>query len=127
MLRLLVPLLTGLMLLGCAQPQMDKPQANGAYLVIDQGQAWAVLVLDGKRIEETGQLIDVQHLSGEHSRIAASYVIETRNCGRLQWLTERDETQQQATRLLALEQERLANCAIAQGLTQRWTALDYSG
>lgn len=39
------------MLAGCAQPQLEQPKANGAYLVIEGGAAWAVLVRDGKRVE----------------------------------------------------------------------------
>ena len=39
-------------LAGCAQPQLEQPKANGDYLVIECGAAWAVLVRDGKRVEE---------------------------------------------------------------------------
>lgn len=72
------------LLSGCAQPQIDRPQANGAYLVIEGEQAWAVLVSDGQRVEETGIVLDVIRLPSHHSNIAASYVIETPNCGKLQ-------------------------------------------
>ena len=30
------------LLSGCAQPQIERPQANGAYLVIEGEQAWAL-------------------------------------------------------------------------------------
>ena len=77
------------LLAGCAQPQLEQPKANGAYLVIEGEQAWAVLVSDGQRVEEAGVVLDVIRLPSHHSNIAASYVIETPNCGKLQWLTER--------------------------------------
>ena len=63
------------LLAGCAQPQLDQPRANGTYLVIENGQAWAVLVSDGKRVEEPGTVVDVIRLPSENSAVAASYVI----------------------------------------------------
>src|SRR5690606_28622960 len=42
---------------GCAQPQMEQPKANGRYLVIENGQAWAVLVSNGRRVEEQGTVV----------------------------------------------------------------------
>ena len=77
------------LLTGCAQPQLEQPRPNGAYLVIEGAEAWAVLVRDGKRVAEAGRMLDVVRLPGQDSLIAASYVIDTPNCGRLQWLTER--------------------------------------
>lgn len=112
---------------GCAQPQLEQPKANGAYLVIENGAAWAVLVSDGKRVEEAGRVLDVVKLPGQHSSIAASYVIETANCGKLQWLTERDG-RGEVTRLAPSGNEQLArpDCVIGNGLSRAWTALDYS-
>lgn len=130
MFRTLMSLFCLALLAGCAQPQqVDRPMPNGAYLVIEQDQAWAVLVADGQRIEERGRVLDVVRLPGEHSRIAASYVIETPNCGRLQWLTERSDALEGETRLLSERYNpELDNpsCAIAEGLGRAWTALDYS-
>jgi len=115
-------------LAGCAQPQLEQPKANGAYLVIEGGAAWAVLVRDGKRIEEAGRVLDVVKLPGQESSIAASYVIETPNCGRLQWLTERGG-EGEVTRLAHGAGEALERpgCSIASDLSRAWTALDYSG
>ena len=118
------------MLAGCAQPQLEQPRANGAYLVIEGGAAWAVLVRDGKRVEEAGRVLDVTRLPGQHSLIAASYVIDTPNCGKLQWLTERHGAAEGETTLLpaAFNEELVSpGCVLAQGLSRAWTALDYSG
>lgn len=115
------------LLAGCAQPQLEQPKANGAYLVIEDGAAWAVLVSDGKRVEEAGRVLDVVRLPGQHSSIAASYVIETANCGKLQWLTERDG-RGEVTRLAHSSDAQLERpgCVIGTGLSRAWTALDYS-
>lgn len=123
----LMTLLLLALLAGCAQPQLEQPRANGAYLVIEDGAAWAVLVSDGKRVEEAGRVLDVVKLPGQHSSIAASYVIETANCGKLQWLTERNEFGE-ITRLAPSGNEQLArpDCVIGNGLSRAWTALDYS-
>lgn len=115
---------------GCAQPQIERPQANGAYLVIEGEQAWAVLVSDGRRIEEAGRVLEVIRLPGRHSAIAASYVIETPRCGKLQWLTGRHgEAEGETTLLPAAFNEKLQSpdCVLSQGLSRGWTALDYSG
>jgi hypothetical protein len=116
------------LLAGCAQPPLEQPRANGAYLVIEGGAAWAVLVRDGKRVEEAGRVLDVVRLPGQNSLIAASYVIDTPNCGRLQWLTERDG-EGEVTRLAQSSDQALERpgCMIASGLGRAWTALDYSG
>ena len=116
------------MLAGCAQPQLEQPKANGAYRVIEGGAAWAVLVRDGKRVEEAGRVLDVVKLPGQESSIAASNVIETPNCGRLQWLTERGG-EGEVTRLAHGAGEALERpgCSIASDLSRAWTALDYSG
>lgn len=115
-------------LAGCAQPQREQPRANGAYLVIEDGAAWAVLVRDGKRVAEVGRVLDVVKLPGQESSIAASYLIETPNCGRLQWLTERGGDGE-VTRLAHGAREALTRpgCSIASDLSRVWTALDYSG
>ena len=118
------------LLSGCAQPQIERPQANGAYLVIEGEQAWAVLVSDGQRVEEAGVVLDVIRLPSHHSNIAASYEIETPNCGKLQWLTERHGAAEGETTLLPAafnEQLSKPGCVLAQGLSRTWTALDYSG
>jgi hypothetical protein len=39
------------LLVGGAQPPRDQPNAHGSYLVIENVQAWAVLVADGRRTE----------------------------------------------------------------------------
>jgi len=119
------------LLAGCAQPQqVERPMANGAYLVIEDSEAWAVLVQNGQRTEERGRVLDVVRLPGQHSRIAASYVIETPSCGQLQWLTERSGSFEGETRLVSpqynLDLDH-PDCVIAEGLSRSWTALDYSG
>ncbi|MDP3979610.1 MAG: hypothetical protein Q8P85_16765 [Pseudomonas sp.] len=116
------------LLAGCAQPQVEQPKANGSYLVIENSQAWAVLVSDGKRVEERGTVVDV--FKRQHSAAAASYVIETANCGRVQWLTERADDADGATTLMSLHDNQQldeAGCVIGNGLTRVWTVLDYSG
>lgn len=115
---------------GCAQPQIDQPRANGTYLVIENGQAWAVLIADGKRVEEQGTVVDVIKLPSQDSNVAASYVIETANCGRVQWLSERSDAADGMTTLMSLhsnsEQLGRRGCVIAEGLSRVWTVLDYS-
>lgn len=118
------------LLAGCAQPQLDQPRANGTYLVIENGQAWAVLVSDGKRVEEQGTVVDVIRLSSEGSAVAASYVIETANCGRVQWLSERSDAADGMTNLMSLHSNNQlgqSGCVITSGLSKVWTVLDYSG
>lgn len=127
--QMLMTIVLLVLLSGCAQPQVERPQANGAYLVIEGEQAWAVLVSNGRRVEEAGRVLDVVRLPSPHSNIAASYVIETPNCGKLQWLTERHGMAEGDTTLLpAAFNEQLSNpdCVLAQGLSRAWTALDYS-
>ncbi|WP_435609710.1 hypothetical protein [Pseudomonas knackmussii] len=116
------------LLVGCAEPPAEKPMANGAYLVIDGREAWAVLVANGKRIEEHGTVRDAIRLPRSRSMVAASYVIDTPNCGRLQWLTE-GEGSNAGTTLLLPEQSNasdLSQCQIRTGMSRVWTALDYS-
>ena len=120
------------LLSGCVQPQpqSEQPRVNGAYLVIENSQAWAVLVADGKRVEEQGTVVDMIKLPSPDSTVAASYVIETPNCGRLQWLTERSDAADGATSLMSLHNNQQldnADCIIGAGLSQVWTVLDYSG
>ena len=116
------------LLSGCAQPQIDRPQANGAYLVIEGEQAWAVLVSDGRRVEEAGRVLDVVRLQGQESSISASYLIDTPNCGRLRWLTERGgEGEVTRVALGGNEARERPGCTIASDLSRAWTALDYSG
>ena len=117
------------LLAGCVQPRVDQPKANGAYLVIDGERAWAVLVSDGKRSEESGRVLEAIRLPGRHSLVAASYVIETANCGTLQWVTERQDNDDGSTRLMSLyagQQLEAPECVLAQGLGRTWAALDYS-
>lgn len=125
--QMLVTIVLLAMLGGCAQPQVERPQANGAYLVIDGEQAWAVLVSDGRRVEEAGKVLDVIHLPGYHSAVAASYVIETPNCGKLQWLTERHGEAEGETTLVFNEALESPQCVLSQAVSRNWTALDYSG
>jgi hypothetical protein len=118
------------LLAGCAQPQLDQPQANGTYLVIEDSQAWAVLVSDGKRVEERGMVVDVIKQTNEGSVVAASYVIETASCGRMQWLSERSDAADGMTNLMSLHsnnQLKQSGCVISDGLSRVWTVLDYSG
>jgi hypothetical protein len=128
--QILMTVVVSVLLVGCVQPQVEQPKANGSYLVIDDGQAWAVLVSDGRRVEEQGTVVDVIKLSGQHSAVAASYVIETPNCGRLQWLTERRDAADGATTRMALHDNPglgESGCVIGEGLSRVWTVLDYSG
>ncbi|WP_339730689.1 hypothetical protein [uncultured Pseudomonas sp.] len=118
------------LLAGCAQPQLDQPRANGTYLVIENGKAWAVLVSDGKRVEEQGTVVDVIRLPSADSAVAASYVIETANCGRVQWLSERSDAADGMTNLMSLHSNNQlgqSGCVITSGLSKVWTVLDYSG
>ncbi|WP_374439770.1 hypothetical protein [Pseudomonas panipatensis] len=117
------------LLAGCAEPPAEEPKANGAYLVIDGQDAWAVLISDGRRIEERGTVRDAIRLPRAHSAVAASYVIDTPNCGRLQWLTESRDGAAGSTRLLAADGDAgdLSACRIRTALSRMWTALDYSG
>lgn len=114
---------------GCAQPPAEGPKANGAYLVIDGREAWAVLVADGKRVEEHGIVRDAIRVPRSRSAMVASYVIDTPNCGRLQTLTEVHDDGTGATRLLSVGEEGgdLSACRIRDDLSRAWTALDYSG
>lgn len=126
---LMTIVLSGL-LAGCAQPQMEQPKANGRYLVIENGQAWAVLVSNGQRVEEQGTVVQAIKLPSQHSAVAASYVIETPNCGRVQWLTERSDAEDGRTTLMSLHNNQQldnAGCVLGDGLTRVWTVLDYSG
>jgi len=128
--QMLMTIVLLVLLSGCAQPQVEQPKANGSYLVIENGQAWAVLVSDGKRVEERGTVVDVIKLPSQHSAVAASYVIETPNCGRVQWLTERKDVAEGTTSLMSLHyNERLgeSGCVIGEGLSRVWAVLDYSG
>jgi hypothetical protein len=130
--QLLMAIVLSVLLTGCAQPQVDQPKANGTYLVIENGQAWAVLVSDGKRVEEHGTVLDVIKLPSQHSAVAASYVIETPNGGKVQWLTERQDAVDGATTLMSLHytaNARLgdAGCVLGEALSRVWTVLDYSG
>lgn len=128
--QMLMTIVLLILLSGCAQPQVEQPKANGTYLVIENNQAWAVLVSDGKRVEEHGTVIDVIKLPSQHSAVAASYVIETPNCGRVQWLTERADAADGATTLMSLHNNKQlgdAGCVIGDGLSRVWTVLDYSG
>ena len=116
------------LLAGCAQSQNEQPRANGAFLVIDEGRAWTVLVDDGERREEAGWVVDIIRLPEQQSDVVASYLIETPNCGRVQWLSQRqDDSQGLGSRLLAVPDEALQRpgCLVGQG--RLWTALDYSG
>lgn len=116
------------LLAGCAQSQSEQPRANGAYLVIDEGRAWTVLVADGERREEAGWVLDIIRLPEQHSGVVASYLIETPNCGRVQLLSQRqDGVHGLGARLLAVPDEALQRpgCLVGQG--RLWTALDYSG
>ncbi len=128
--RLLIGMVLAALLGGCAQPQIEQPRANGSYLLIENGQAWAVLVADGKRVEERGTVLDAIRLPGEQAPVAASYVIETPNCGRVQWLSERRDAADGLTSRMSLYQSpRLEQpgCALNAGLSRVWTVLDYSG
>ncbi|TBU97628.1 hypothetical protein [Phytopseudomonas dryadis] len=126
MLMTIVLLIT---LTGCVQPQVEQPRVNASYLVIEDDQAWAVLVSDGKRVEEQGVVVDAIKLASSHAAVAASYVIDTPNCGKVQWLVERQDVADGTTsRMVVQGDERLsaAGCVIGEGLSRVWTVLDYS-
>ncbi|MFP6851298.1 MAG: hypothetical protein VCA57_21710 [Pseudomonas sp.] len=125
---LMTIMLLGL-LTGCAQPSLDSPRANGTYLVIENGHAWAVLVSDGKRVEEQGTVVDVIKQPSAGAAVAASYVVETANCGRIQWLSERSDAADGMTTLMSLHSSNQlgqSGCVITDGLSRVWTVLDYS-
>ena len=116
-------------LTGCVQPQVEQPKVNANYLVIEDDQAWAVLVSDGKRVEEHGVVIDAIKLDSKQAPVAASYVIDTPNCGKLQWLVERQDAADGVTTRMTLHDNKQLNasdCLIGEGLTRIWTVLDYS-
>ncbi|WP_339079182.1 hypothetical protein [Pseudomonas sp. TMP9] len=128
--QMLMTIVLSSLLVGCAQPQRDQPRANGSYLVIENGQAWAVLVADGKRVEEQGTVVDMIKLPSEGLAVAASYVVETANCGRVQWLSERSDAADGMTNRMSLHsgnQLVQSGCVITEGLSRVWTVLDYSG
>ncbi len=128
--QMLMTIVLMALLSGCAQPQMDQPRANGSYLVIENGQAWAVLVSNGKRVEERGTVLDVIRLPSQAAIVTASYVIDTPNCGKVQWLAERRDLAEGVTSLMSLhDNQRLGepDCSIGAGLSREWTVLDYSG
>ncbi|OEC34198.1 hypothetical protein SAMN05216600_12041 [Pseudomonas cuatrocienegasensis] len=128
--QILMTLVLLCLLGGCAQPQLDQPKANGSYLVIENDQAWAVLVADGRRTEVHGTVIDAIRLPSQRSAVAASYVIETANCGRVQWLTERADAAEGTTTLMSVHhnaQLDATDCMIRDGISRVWTVLDYSG
>ncbi len=116
-------------LTGCVQPQVEQPKVNANYLVIEDDQAWAVLVSDGKRVEEHGVVVDAIKLDSKQAPVAASYVIDTPNCGKLQWLVERQDAADGVTTRMTLHDNKqlsASNCLIGEGLTRVWTVLDYS-
>ena len=116
-------------LTGCVQPQVEQPKVNANYLVIEDNQAWAVLVSDGKRVEEHGVVVDAIKLASDDAPVAASYVIDTPNCGKLQWLVERQDAADGVTTRMTLHDNKqlgASNCVIGEGLTRIWTVLDYS-
>ena len=116
-------------LTGCAQPQLDQPKVNGAYLVIDGEQAWAVHVANGKRTQEQGTVVDVIRAGGQDASVAASYVIETQNCGRMQWLSERSDAADGITSLMLLHSQSVVSgsgCVLSEADSKIWTVLDYS-
>ena len=130
MTRCLSLLMLSLALTGCVHPQAkERPMPNGAWLVIEHDQAWAVLVSEGRRVEEKGRVLKVLRADGA-APAAASYVIETAHCGRLQWLADEDSDGAGRIRLLPEDfNPELGNaeCRIAAGQERLWTALDYSG
>jgi len=116
-------------LIGCVQPHVEQPKVNANYLVIEDNQAWAVLVSDGKRVEEHGVVVDAIKLASDDAPVAASYVIDTPNCGKLQWLVERQDAADGVTTRMTLHDNKqlgASNCVIGEGLTRIWTVLDYS-
>jgi hypothetical protein len=117
------------LLSGCAQPQMEQPRANGTYLVIENTQAWVVLVADGKKVEEPGSVIDSFWSTNSRGGTAVSYVVETAHCGRLQWLSEHANAADGLTTRMSLQHTSGAlpdGCVIAGGASRVWTVLDYS-
>ena len=122
-------LAVSMLITGCAQPPMDQPRANGAYLLIEDQQAWIVHVIDGHRVEERGVVVDVIKGAAAGDVVAASYVVETANCGRMQWLMERSDAAEGASNIMQLYAQATgtdARCALVQAQARRWTVLDYS-
>src|SRR5690606_19999475 len=115
MYRTFIALLSSVLLMGCAQPQLEQPKATGAYLLIEGQQAWAVLVTDGKRVEEVGTVLEVIKLPSQNAPVSASYVIETPNCGRVQWLAERRDGSGGRLSLYRGQALEDADCVLAQG------------
>ncbi|MNY75458.1 hypothetical protein D3C86_2147370 [compost metagenome] len=74
-------------------------------------------------------MLDAIRLPRKDAPIAASYVIDTPNCGRLQWLVEGEGHAAGTTIFLSARdgQADLSACRISGDLSRVWTALDYSG
>ena len=116
----------------CAETPVPEDRVWSEFVdVWSAGSEQADMEIQSVLLEqaEAGRVLDVVRLPSPHSNIAASYVIETPNCGKLQWLTERHGMAEGDTTLLpAAFNEQLSNpdCVLAQGLSRAWTALDYS-
>lgn len=127
--HILMTLVLLVTLVGCVQPQVEQPKVNANYLIIEDRQAWAVLVSDGKRVEEHGVVVDAIKLPSNDAPVAASYVIDTPNCGKVQWLVERQDAADGVTTRMTLHDNKqldVSGCVIGEGLTRVWTVLDYS-
>ncbi|WP_417662199.1 hypothetical protein [Pseudomonas sp.] len=127
--QMMMTVLVLVMLSGCAQPSLEQPKANGTYLVIDNNDAWAVVISDGKRVAEHGMVVDVIGMPKQGVAVANSYVIDTPNCGRVQWMAQHDDVADGVTSLMALsynKQLTQSGCVIGEGLSSVWTVLDYS-
>lgn len=127
--QILMTIMLLVMLTGCVQPHVEQPRVNANYLIIEDNQAWAVLVSDGKRVEEHGVVVDAIKLASSDAPIAASYVIDTPNCGKVQWLVERQDAADGVTTRMTLHDNNQlggSGCVIGEGLTRVWTVLDYS-
>ncbi|WP_339490708.1 hypothetical protein [Pseudomonas sp. EL_65y_Pfl2_R95] len=127
--QMLMTVLVLVMLTGCAQPSLEQPKANGTYLVIDNNDAWAVVITDGQRVEEHGLVVDVIGMPKQGVAVANSYVIDTPNCGRVQWMAQHEGVAEGATSLMALSYNKelmQSSCVIGEALSSVWTVLDYS-
>ncbi len=121
-------------LYGCAQSgsEPERPSVKGAYLVIEGRDAWAVLVDGSSRHEERGVVVSRMMMKGEGVQPRAAYVVQTPNCGEIQWLpgTGRADGSTGGVRLfLPAGQNTIDSpgCILSRVQAEGWTALDYSG
>lgn len=119
-------------LYGCAQSgnEPERPSVKGAYLVIEGRDAWAVLVDGADRYEEHGFVVSRMTAKTEEAGSRAAYVVQTPNCGEVQWLPgSAGSGGSGGVRLFLPAGQDTINapgCILSRVQAEGWTALDYS-